>query len=514
MPKKLNLPIISILITILLLALGLAWVSSDFSDLAGFLPFSYVLIFGTLIIWSGWRLIQPQAPKKWLLYLVMAAALLRLAAGVIWFVELPIFGHPNDTQQSGYIMYDAYRRDTAAWELSQSDQPLISAFQGADHMDQYGGLLFISGAIYRFLSNGTHYPLIIAVITSAFSATAVFFTWSLSKQLWGNQAAKIAAWTVTLYPEAVLLGSSQMREAFTITLVTAFSAFIIHYWKKRELKYLAFALISILVCSLITWPIALMMVFIGVVITITLYPWKAFNKKRITLILGVIGVLVILMVVIGFKTLNWWNLVIDYQTIMTVDGSGKLDAVLSRIPEWLHFPYLVGYGIVRPLLPSALVAYTSGWLWHAIAIWRALGWTFLFGMFLYANLLAFKEKSWRSIVGTLLLIVWVGIIFAAVRGGGDLWDNPRYRVVVAGLQSCLAAWALFRQQESKDPWLRRVIVTVGMLIAWFLAWYIDRKVFGFGWPITNMATLIALALTGSILYILWDIKRLSHQKSK
>ena len=167
------------------------------------------------------------------------------------------------------------------------------------------------------------------------------------------------------------------------------------------------------------------------------------------MLLAVLGMVVIVLLVIGFSTLNWWTLVIDYQTIMTVDGSGKLDAIFSRIPEWLHFPYLVGYGIVRPLLPSALVAYTSGWLWHAIAIWRALGWTYLLGMFLYANLLAFKENEWRGIVGGLLLIVWVGILFAAVRGGGDLWDNPRYRVIVAGLQACLASWALFRQQRAK-----------------------------------------------------------------
>jgi hypothetical protein len=514
MPKKLNLPNLSILVAILSLALGLAWVSSGFNQLSGFLPFTYVLILAGLIIRIGWQLIQDQNPKKWLLYLVIGAAVLRLAAGVVWFIELPLFGHPNDTQRSGYIMYDAYRRDTAAWELSQSDQPLLSAFKGASHMDQYGGVLFLSGLIYRFLSNGSHYPLLMVTITAAFSATAVFFAWGISKKLWGDSAGKIAAWVLVLYSEAVLLGSSQMREAFTITLVSAFSYFIIQYWKNREPKKLLAGGVALVLCALITWPIAVMIVFIGVVITLVLYPWKATTQKRVLLLSGVIGILVIVLMVIGLNTLNWWNLVIDYQTITTVYGSGKLDAVLGRIPEWLHFPYLIGYGIVRPLLPSALVAYTSGWLWHTIAIWRALGWTFLFGMFLYANLLAFKEKSWRSIVGALLVIVWVGILFAAIRGGGDLWDNPRYRVIVAGLQACVTAWALWRQQESKDPWLRRVIVTVGMLIAWFLAWYIDRKVIRFGWPITNLAALVALALTSSAAYIFFDWKRLAAQKPK
>ena len=275
MPKKLNIPTFSILLVILTLALGLSWISSAFSDVSGFFPFTYVLILATLILWLGWRLIQAQSPSKWLLYLVIGAAVLRLAAGAVWYVELPLFGHPNPTQQSGYIMYDGYRRDTAAWELAQSDQALLTAFDGASHMDQYGGLLFFSSFVYRYLANGVHYPLQIVAIASAFSAAAVFFAWALCKQLWGERTGKFAAWTLTLYSEAVLLGSSQMREAFTITLVTAISYYAILYWKRQNYKDLIAGVVSILVCSFISWPIAVMMVFIGLVITLVLYPWNA-----------------------------------------------------------------------------------------------------------------------------------------------------------------------------------------------------------------------------------------------
>jgi hypothetical protein len=431
----------------------------------------------------------------------------------LWFIGLPIYGHPNETQQSGYIMFDAYRRDTAAWELAQSEQPLLSSFQGASHMDQYGGLLFISGFIYRHLANDLHYPLQMVVITAAFSAAAIWYTWGTSKQLWGEKTAKAAAWLLALYPEAVLLGSSQMREAFTITLLTGFSYYLVKYWKQRERKTLLGMAATLIISGLISWPIVVMELFIAVVLSIALYPWKNSDRKRMQLLFGGIGLLAVVLIAIGFSTLNWWELVIDYQTYTTVGGSGKLTAVLGRLPEWLHFPYLVGYGIVRPLLPAALVAYTSGWMWHAIAIWRALGWTILFGLFLYANLLTFKVKSWRSIVGALILIVWVGILFAAVRGGGDLWDNPRYRVVIAGLQACVVAWGLQRQKETKDPWLRRVAVTVGMLIVWFLAWYVDRKVIEYGWPVTNMVHLGALAIASGAAYIAWDWWRLSKRKT-
>jgi hypothetical protein len=513
MQKRVYVPTLSILLTILAAALGLAWISSSFTNVEGFFPFVLVLILAVLALWAGWKLIQSETPGTWLLYLVIGAVVLRLIFGAAWLIGLPIYGHPNDTQQSGYIMYDAYRRDTAAWELSQSEQPLLSSFQGASHMDQYGGLLFLSGFVYRYLANDAHYPLQMVVITAAFSAVAVWYAWGISKQLWGEKTAKTAAWLLALYPEAVLLGSSQMREAFTITLLTGFSYYLITYWKQREQKSLYGMAAAVIISGLISWPIVVMELFVAAVLSITLYPWKTSGRKRMQMLFASIWILITILVIVAFNTLDWWELVIDYQSYTTVAGSGKLDAVLGRLPEWLHVPYLVVYGIVRPLLPSALVAYNSGWMWHAIAIWRALGWTILFGLFLYTNLLAFKEKTLRNSVGALLMIVWVGIIFASVRGGGDLWDNPRYRVTVSGLQACLVAWGLWQQKESKDPWLRRVIVAVGMLIAWFLAWYIDRKVIGYGWPVSNMLHLVLLALASGAVYIAWDWWRLSKRNT-
>jgi hypothetical protein len=507
MPNKLSYALI--VFTIVGLASGLALIASSFTDLDGFLPFSYVLVLAVLILWTGWRLIREEKPPQWLLYLVIGAAMLRLAAGAFWFVELPIYGHPNETQQSGYIMYDAYRRENAAWDLAQSDEPLLSAFQGASYMDQYGGVLFISGLVYRYLAADVHYPLQIIVITAAFSAAAIWYTWGMTNQLWGEKAAKLAAWTLALYPDAVLLGSSQMREAYTITMVAAFSYYLVKYWKTRSTGMLIGVFAVSAVTVLLSIPVVLMLVLIGLVISINLSAGIISDHKRRWFSIGAVGGFAALLILISVISVEWWGLVIDYQAYTTVSASGKLGAIFGRIPEWTHYPYLVIYGLVRPLLPAALVAYESGWLWHSIAIWRAVGWTGLFGLFLYANLLAFKEKSWREIIGSLLFITWIGILFASIRGGGDLWDNPRYRVTVAGLQASAAAWALWRYRETRDPWLRRVLVTVGLIIGWYLAWYIDRQVVDYGWPVTNMITLTVLAFLSSGLYIFWDWKGLS-----
>jgi hypothetical protein len=482
----------------------LAWISSSFINVEGFFPFAYVVILAVLILWAVWKLIQPESPSKWLLYLVIGAAVLRIVFGVVWYIGLPIFGHPNETQQSGYIMYDAYRRDTAAWELSESDQPLLSAFQGASHMDQYGGLLFFSGFIYRYLANDVHYPLQMVVITAAFSAAAVWYTWGISKQVWGEKTAKTAAWLVTVYPEAVLLGSSQMREAFTITLVAAFSYYLISYWKSRERKNIYGAAVAIVLSGLISWPVIVVELFIAVVLSITFYPWKTSDRKRMQLLFAGIGILITILVIVTFSTLDWWQLVIDYQTYTTVEASGKLDALFGRTPEWMHFPFLVIYGVLQPLLPAALVAFYSGWMPHAIAIWRALGWTIVLAGFLYANLTAIRQAKNQKIEMGLILITWVWIIISSSRGGGDMWDNPRYRLAIMGLQAGLVAWAFHWQKEKRDPWFKRLVIFSAIIIGFFLMWYINRKIIDFNFPITQLNLLILISIATGAAYILID----------
>ena len=51
---------------------------------------------------------------------------------------------------------------------------------------------------------------------AAISALAVPFTWGFARRI-DDEVAKWAAWGMALYPEAILLGSSQMREALMMT---------------------------------------------------------------------------------------------------------------------------------------------------------------------------------------------------------------------------------------------------------------------------------------------------------
>jgi hypothetical protein len=88
-----------------------------------------------------------------------------------------------------------------------------------------------------------------------------------------------------------------------------------------------------------------------------------------------------------------------------------------------------------------------------------------------------------------------------------MWDNPRYRVAIAAIQVMLAAWAIQRQRETSDPWLRRSFGMAVSITAWFLLWYIDRKVINFGWPFVWIPQLIIGGLVTGLIYVVWDWRR-------
>ena len=110
----------------------------------------------------------------------------------------------------------------------------------------------------------------------------------------------------------------------------------------------------------------------------------------------------------------------------------------------------------------------------------------------------------------LVLIVWLGIVIAAFRGGGDQWDNPRYRVSFISLQAALFGWVWVAQRLRTDKWLWRVLVGTAIVMIWFVPWYLERYIY-LDWPIQNVFLLIALATISVILY--WIIAILRDRRS-
>jgi hypothetical protein len=486
---------------VLLFSAGLAFVSSNFQSLAGFLSFLVVLALCAGLIWLTWRTLRAEKPPAWLLWVTLGAIVFRLVLAVVWFVALPAGGYDTDVQNAGYVMEDAFNRDRAALDLARSDQPLISSFQGLSSTDQYGGLLFLSAFVYRYLSPAIHQPLLVAVLAATVSGLAVAFTWAVARRLWGDRVAWLAAWALALYPEAALLGSSQMREAFMVCLVPLSLLGLQRVFKKQPgWGLLAVAFGAALFFS---WPFVSSLLILLALAYLAETKWALLRDLRFwfaALAVLVLGLAYVFLVKDAAQL--WLVQSARWQAYVSANASGWVARQFERMPLWAQLPYLMVYGIFRPLLPAALAAGGPP-IWVAIGIWRALGWTALLAFLVYASYLALRSGAWKRWPGALLAASWIVTLTASYRGGGDLWDSPRYRSAFAAVHVALAAWAWVEHRQTKDPWLRRTAVSLGLMLLWFVPWYL-RRYTAFTWPIVEIYQVIGVSLVTIALYIAWD----------
>ena len=100
------------------LSLALAWISADYRGVDGWIGFFLLGLLSTGLFAGVWWLLRHERMPSWLLLLTICAALLHLAAGIFWFKVLPRYGHGTEAEKAGFVMADAYARDTLAWRRS------------------------------------------------------------------------------------------------------------------------------------------------------------------------------------------------------------------------------------------------------------------------------------------------------------------------------------------------------------------------------------------------------------
>ncbi|HJX41830.1 MAG TPA: hypothetical protein VJ345_10225, partial [Anaerolineales bacterium] len=180
----------------LLSAVTLAWLDPLGPPLGGSLGYLVLAAVCAVLASLAWREVAGRDAPRALAVMLMVAVALRLGTGIALARLLPIYGYTR--QQAGYIFQDARLRDNDAWALGRSDQPLTRAFVRPQESDQYGGLLFLSAAIYRYLSAGVHRPLLVVLPAAAFGSLAVLFTWGFAAAVVGRRAGAVAGWVVAL----------------------------------------------------------------------------------------------------------------------------------------------------------------------------------------------------------------------------------------------------------------------------------------------------------------------------
>jgi hypothetical protein len=449
----------------------------------GVLACSFLSILGLSALAALWR---AAGSSRTLGLLLLLALLLRLGLGVALSYLLPAAGYPTDVQQAGYAFKDAFTRDTQAWELASAARPLWAAFDKSYSTDQYGGLLAVSALAYRCLSPDFHRPWLVILLAALTAAIGAALAWRAARQLWGEPTAFFAAWIMALYPESLLLGSSQMREPFLITFIAmAFWGLVDwqHNRQRRAWAWMAGGLAGLLLFS----P----GVAVFAILTLGGWLWFRGGHRRLSwraMLIGA-GILLAAFLLLWFGlargsfagasplevVANWLQTSTKWDIYLLERSSGRVQALFKEMPEAFQLPFVTGYGLAQPVLPAAVFD-ESIWVWRIIGILRAAGWYALAPLLLYSLLAIWKSptSSGRNEWLWLWLMAWVWIILSAMRAGGDQWDNPRYRAIFLLWQAALAAKGWSWQRQARSPWFGRILAIEGVFLLFFTEWYISR----------------------------------------
>lgn len=469
----------------------------------GLAVFTFLFLFSLTVLLAS---IHWAGGGKSLAWMVALAFALRVIGGTVVYLALPVYGYVEDEdQRAGFAYTDAHRRDDQAWELAVSDKPIVDAFSKTYAYDQYGGLLAFSAWLYRTLSPDSHRVLMLVVVSALMGAVGIPFLWKAAVYEWGEKIACASSWIFALYPESILLGGSAMREPFLL----AFSAFALWgfiSWKNsRKMNDLVWLGVGIAGMLLVSPSIALVtLVILGGWLTMDgeggRFSWRMGILAAVIFIAGLfvlssalnrqgnLGDGSPLGIIQNFiREAFKWN-----ATRIEVD-SGWVQKLFDQMPEWMRLPFVMIYGLMQPVLPAILFAPTTV-IWKVIGYARSLGWYAVLPLLLLsfgAGSRPGVEKKRSLLLLWLTLVVWGWACFTALRGGGDQWDNPRYRLILFLWQAILAGNTLVWWRETSTPWLGRVVLMELVFITVFGQWYANRYMhIGIQLPFAAMVLII------------------------
>lgn len=487
----------------ILSGVGLAFLIPDGRFGANFLSSALLLTICYLALLSAWNWAGGGRMLAWMTAL---AFFLRLGCGVALSLALPVYGSDSETQKSGYVFFDAFRRDEQAWQLAESKDPVWGSFQEEFYTDQYGGLLALSALVYRYSSPDSHRPQLVVILAAFAAALCIPFFWQGVRKRWGVGVAVLAGWVLALYPESILLGSSQMREPFLISL-GAIAFWAVLSWLEHKRTSLVVLVASMLGLALFSSRIAVVVFGLLAVWFWLDYVVSSWDQRR--QVLGWITLAAAGLVLL-FVSWEWFRSSAYLDLRLTVINSGFLDNVIGKWPWSLQVVFVVVYGLLQPMLPAA-IAETSLPLWKTIVILRSLGWYLLAPFLCYSLLAVWKvqpERERRTLIWLAgFTIVWV--LLSSARGGGDVWDNPRYRTILLPWLALLVSWAALWAYRQRDLWLVRIWMVEGIFLSFFTHWYLSRYLNL--WKKLPFWQTIALVVVVSVLLMggswLWELRR-------
>lgn len=439
-------------------------------------PWINAWLASSLICWLcfflGLRVWRAFSAGKTLAALLLTAFFLRLVLGIFLHAALPTLGFDNDVQNAGFVYSDAYNRDVQAFDLADSGNSLFAAFSPEQQADQYGGLQFLSSLVYRYLSPDVSRPILITLLGAMCMSIGLAFLFDSVKQRWGKTAALAAGWFYALYPEGVLLGSSQMREPFLIGLF-CIGFWAVVNWRQKFWQKLIIFLLSILAAGVISIPFG--GAIAGLLVLYVLVDWLSGQTTPRNKWIGWLGLIVLstLFLAAGWM---WLKPTLYYDAYLTERASGTISSLLKQLggAYWL-IPFTSLSGVTQPLLPAALT-YPSLPIWMTIMSVRGFGWYFAIPFIVYAVFAAWKpesgKKNWVMVLVSVSMAIWVCV--STLRAGGDQWDNPRYRALLIPWLALIIGWSWQRIRSGRGAWFYRWLAVEIVFLLGFFNWYLNK----------------------------------------
>lgn len=465
--KRIGLPII--------LGSIVSWIFFIFSEYNLNEVFWGTWLFTSLFFLLLIYLIQKSEVTKFLTWVVGISLFLRLGLGLITTENLIDWGYDQEPYQSGYFFKDAYSRDNQAWDLAISDQPIWAAFSNDFFTDQYGGLLALSSLIYRLFTPDAHFQINIIFFVTMINVIGILFLAlglrEKNKDIGFSPSSKIIILIFSFYPDAVLFSASQMREPILLG-ISACLFWIIH---KQKIKiWNRFALFSLFSIFLL-----LISLKIGIFIIFSFLIWMLFQpyRKQIKVLNSKIIILpvVVIVIIALFFSSKWILEAGKWDALLLERNSGFVQYIVSIIGSRYRLLFASIYGLFQPVLPAALIE-PSKLFWKILNSLRALGWYLMLPILVYGIVYFFREnekfKKFEYLFIWSFSVFW--IMLSSVRAGGDMWDNPRYRLSFLIFIAYIIGVAFYHGWKTKDHWLTRIFIAELVFVLFFLQWYISR----------------------------------------
>jgi hypothetical protein len=201
---------------------------------------------------------------------------------------------------------------------------------------------------------------------------------------------------------------------------------------------------------------------------------------------------------------DWMKIAVRMNVYEIESGSGWVQKIFDEGPTWIRLPFIAIYGIAQPVLPATVIHPTKP-IWTIIGFLRGLGWYALLPLLILSFVAAAGQMSrkTRNLILWLSLIIVLWVLLSALRGGADLYDNPRYRTILFLWQAVLAGYVWAWWRETRNAWFTRIVLMEVLFVLVFTQWYASRYYhWGGQLPFPVMIALI-LGLWGIVLGVGW-----------